>query len=137
MVSWGLGLALETVTGALHIEYLTLSKIQDGLLLFYIIQFFTFYANLLIKASMCVMLLRILQTTLWRIGLWVMLATLIGIAIATTITNVAECSPPSAYWHLEQHFESCWNNTIVTNIGLGFYCTFDHVFPGAKPILTI
>ena len=59
------------MTGAKHILYLQQPRhIQRGLQYFFIVLFTSYYANLLIKASVCVMLLRIMQERGWRIALW-------------------------------------------------------------------
>jgi hypothetical protein len=108
-LTWGLALTLETVTGSKHILYVPEADIQRGLQYFFIVLFTSYYANLLIKASVCVMLLRIMQERGWRIALWLMLGFLLAIAIADTTINTMACSPSSAYWTLAEHTSSCWS----------------------------
>jgi hypothetical protein len=93
-LTWGVALALESVTGSKHIYFIEFAKIELGLKYFFVILFTSYYANLLLKASVGVMLLRIMQERAWRIGLWLMLALLFAIAIAVTTTNVMSCYPP-------------------------------------------
>jgi hypothetical protein len=113
-MSWGIALELEVVTGSKHIAFVSLDNMQHGLKYFFIVLFTSYYANLLIKASVCVMLLRIMQERAWRIGLWVMLAFLFAIAVAVTATNLLACSPPSAYWTLATHSQKCWSTEQIT-----------------------
>jgi hypothetical protein len=116
MIVWGLALGVEAVTGARHMQFISLPNIEKALQFYFVTSYFTMYANLLIKASMCAMLLRIMQSRGWRIGVWCLLATIAIVAIVTTITNSLECRPASAFWNLTERFEHCWDDIIVSNI---------------------
>jgi len=116
MIVWGLALGVEAVTGARHMQFISLPNIEKALQFYFVLSYFTMYANLLIKASMCAMLLRIMQSRGWRIAVWCLLATIAIVAIVTTITNSLECTPASAFWNLTERFEKCWDEIIVSNI---------------------
>jgi hypothetical protein len=115
-LTWGVAIGLESVTGSKHIEYISLANIEQGLKFFYIVLFTSYYANLLIKASVCVMILRIMQDRAWRISLWIMLGVLLGLGIAVTAINLMTCSSPSANWTLATHTFSCWSTEKVAVI---------------------
>jgi hypothetical protein len=118
IAAWGIGLALEGVTGARHIQFISLAKIENGMFYYFLTQYFTMYANLLIKASMCAMLLRIMRTKTWRIGLWSTLGSIVVTAIVITLTNTLQCHPVSAFWSLTERFVKCWDAVIVTNVDM-------------------
>jgi hypothetical protein len=149
MTTWGVGLGLEQVTGARHIQFISIPVIEKGLLYYFATQYFTMYANLLIKASICAMLLRIMQTKTWRVGLWSTLASIAVMTIAVTLTNTLECSPVTAFWTIEERLTHCWDEVTVTNVAMvisGMFVFFplqladersifcpDRLHPGSAP----
>jgi hypothetical protein len=118
ITGWGVGLGIEHVTGARHIQFIPIPAIEKGVLYFFVTQYFTMYSNLLTKAAICTMLLRIMQSRTWRIGLWATLTSLAVMAITVTFTNTLECSPVSEYWSIPGKFEHCWSTATVTNVGM-------------------
>jgi hypothetical protein len=130
MVTWGVVLSLELVTHSRHIEFLSVATIERGLLLFFVAQFFVVWSNILIKISICVMLLRFMQRRLWTIGLWTLMASLVAIGISANVTTALECTPPSAYWHME--FQRCWDATRYTNGSLILWCMPGYALPNRR-----
>jgi hypothetical protein len=116
MVAWGISLRIESTTGGRHIQFISLANIQQALHYYFVAGFVGPYANLLIKASVCAMILRIMQGRAWRIGLWSLLATFVLFFIAITVTNTLECSPVSAFWNIAERYEKCWPSSTVAII---------------------
>jgi hypothetical protein len=116
MVAWGIALGIESTTGGRHIQFISLANIQQALHYYFIAGFVGPYANLLIKASVCAMLLRIMQGKAWRIGVWSLLGTFVVVFLVITVTNALECLPVFAFWNIAERQEKCWPSSTISII---------------------
>jgi len=116
MAGWGVSLGIESTTGGRHVQFISLANIQKALHFYFIAGFVTPYANLFIKASVCVMLLRIMQGKAWRIGVWSLLATFVVVFLVITVTNTLECVPLYVFWNLIERREKCWSSSTISII---------------------
>jgi hypothetical protein len=116
MATWGVTFGIQSTTGGRHIQFISLANIQKALHYYFIAGFVGPYANLFIKASVCAMLLRIMQGNVWRIGVWSLLATFVVIFLVITVTNVLECSPLFAFWNITERNEKCWPSSTISII---------------------
>jgi hypothetical protein len=118
------------LTGGHHIIYLSADTLTRALRLAYIIGFIVSYPNVLIKISIVIMLLRIKTTKTWRVGLYILLASLILVGIMSTVVNLVMCRPISAFWSLTDRSTHCWaadNMTAAPVIWYSYFAATDFI----------
>jgi hypothetical protein len=113
------GIAL---TGGHHIIYLSMDTLTRALRLTYFIGLIINYPNILVKISIAIMLLRIKTTKAWRIGLYILLGSLVLVGILSTAVVLVMCRPISAFWSLTDRHSHCWTPDSMATAPVIWYC---------------
>jgi hypothetical protein len=100
-MTWALNMQLKALTGGHHIYFVPIPNIEDGLKVALAIFMLAMYANLLIKISIALMLLRIKDSRRWKIGLWTLIGSAIAIGVSLTIVELLQCRPLKGFWEIE------------------------------------
>jgi hypothetical protein len=111
-------------TGGHHIIYIPESKLIRALRLTWIVSLFINLPNVLVKVSIAIMLLRIKTTKTWRIGLYILVASLALVGVLSTIVNLTFCRPISAFWSLTERTTHCWSATNMVTAPVVWYSYF-------------
>jgi hypothetical protein len=105
------------ITGGHHVLFLSVDTLQKALKIGFITFLFSLWANLFIKISVALMLLRIKsQSFWWRIFLYALIIVSTIIASAFTIVWFLSCRPLEATWTLQLRLtNACWSpHTLVS-----------------------
>jgi len=124
IASWSLAATVEILSGGGHIWDLTLDIIEQSLKLGLVTSLLTTYSNIFIKLSVCTLLLRIKgsTSTVWRWAIIGLVASLILVGIASTVTILVQCRPLSAFWTISERYTGpyCWSGQMTAAMYAGW-----------------
>lgn len=97
IVAYSASLALAEQTEGHHTIYLQVPVISTAFKNCFITFLAASYANILVKVSIALMLLRMKTNLRWRVGLWVLITVCILAMLASTISQLLFCRPVSGF----------------------------------------
>jgi len=118
IIAYSLELRINDITGGRHIQFINLDAMMEGSKNGFVVFLLAVYANLLIKISIALMLIRIKSNFAWRFGLSILITSCVIISIFASITEFVSCRPLKAWWTPALRFSgACWSPSALVAIG--------------------